>query len=171
MNHTTRPATTEDLENIQAIFDAGKAYLKSQGLPQWQNGHAPSLADAEPEVRAGQSYVLEVDGKVSGFASLIPGPDGSPELSEGAWDLRHSQYAAIHRVALDAAVRGRGLGAAFMRDVVRAAGERGYKDIRIDTHPGNKIMQKVVARAGFSYAGIMHLPIPDGERLAYQIFK
>jgi len=169
MNSFTRPATPADLDTIQEIFDAGKDYLKSQGLPQWQDGHGPTIADTEPEILAGQGHVLVVDGVVSGYTSLIPEPDGSPDLAEGAFDVGYGQYVAIHRVALSPAVRGRGLSGGFMRDVLQAAREAGYRDIRIDTHPGNEIMQKVIMQMGFVYKGIMELDIPNGTRYAYQL--
>jgi RimJ/RimL family protein N-acetyltransferase len=40
-------------------------------------------------------------------------------------------------------------------------------NIRIDTHRDNQIMQHCLAKAGFSYCGIIHLLNGD-ERLAYQ---
>jgi len=169
MNQKTRLATRDDLEKIQAIFESGRGYLAAQGLPQWQNGYGPTGPDAALEIEADRGYVLLVGGVVSGYASLIPGPDGSPPLTEGEWDTSHSRYAALHRVALDRAVRGRGLAAVFMREIIQRARDLGYQDIRIDTHPENKIMQRVILKVGFTYRGIMHLPIPEGERFAYQL--
>ena len=168
MKHITRLAVLADLDKLPPIFQAGVAYLKAQGLPQWQDGYSPTRESAAADMQAGRGYVLEVSGQVSGYASLIPEPDGSPELTEGAWTHGYGSYAAIHSVALDESVRGRGLAAAFLEDIIKAARALGYRDIRIDTHPGNQIMQRVVVQAGFTYTGVMHLPIPNGERVAYQ---
>jgi len=164
-----RRAKAEDLEKIAEILESGRQYLENQGLPQWQDGYGPSRTDAAADIEAGYGYVLLVSGAVAGYASLIPEPDGSPPLSEGAYEGSYDRYVAVHRVAVDGSLRGRGLSRQFLRDMVIAAGALGYQDIRIDTHPGNVIMQKITQQVGFSPQGVMHLPIPDGERLAYQI--
>jgi hypothetical protein len=44
------------------------------------------------------------------------------------------------------------------------------KNIRIDTHRDNKIMQYNILKHGFPYCGIIYLASGD-ERLAYQLIK
>jgi RimJ/RimL family protein N-acetyltransferase len=56
-----------------------------------------------------------------------------------------------------------------MRGLIETAEGIGYRDIRIDTHPLNEIMQKVILRAGFIYRGMVEFAIPDGKRRAYQL--
>jgi len=169
MEYYIRPARPADLDAIMPIIESGRQYLKNQGLPQWQDGEGPDLALVTGDVEAGRGYVLLSEGLISGYLALIPGPDGTPPLSEGAWDERFEQYVAIHSVALGPNCRGRGLGNSFLRDAVTAARVLGYQDIRLDTHPGNLIMQKAVAKLGFNYAGLTYLPMQNGERLAYQL--
>ena len=169
MEYYIRPARPDDLDAIMTIVESGRQYLKSQGLPQWQDGEGPDLALVTGDIDAGHGYVLLCEGVISGYLALIPGPDGNPPLSEGAWDERFEQYAAIHRVALGSNCRGRGLGNVFLRDAITAARVLGYRDIRLDTHPGNLIMQKAIAKVGFTHVGLMELPMQNGERLAYQL--
>ena len=169
MEYGFRPARPDDLEQILAVTESGRQYLQTQGLPQWQDGYAPAGPDIARDIQAGYGYVLTLNGTVCGYACLIPGPDGSPEPSEGAWDLRYDQYAAIHRVAIGASGRGRGLGGKLLQEMLAVGRAKGVQDLRIDTHRGNVIMQKVILGAGFHYIGILDLPIPNGERLAYQI--
>ena len=164
-----RPARPEDLEKIQKIFQDGRQFLKEQGLPQWQNGHGPHPGETEQELRTGRGYVLIYESKVCGYATLTPGPDGTPALSEGSWDPRYQDHVVIHRVALRADCRGRGLGSALLRAMAQAARLKGYRDIRIDTNPGNKIMRKIIGQTGFVHRGTVHLPIPEGRRLVYQL--
>ena len=169
MEHYIRPARPDDLDAILGAIESGRQYLKAQGLPQWQDGEGPNQTVVASDLDAGHGYVLLSAGAVSGYLALIPGPDGTPPLSEGTWDERFGRYAAVHRLALGTNCRGRGLGGIFLRDAITAARVLGYRDIRIDTHPGNTIMQRAIARAGFTCVGLMHLPIPHGERLAYQL--
>ena len=49
------------------------------------------------------------------------------------------------------------------------ARERNFTDIRIDTHAVNAIMQHVITKLGFTYQGMIMLPIANGERKAYQL--
>ena len=169
MERYIRRARVADLEKITAVLESGRRFLEEQGLPQWQDGYGPGRVDAAADIKAGYGYVLMVSNAVAGYAALIPEPDGSPPLSEGAYAGQYARYIAIHRVAVDGALRGSGLSRQFLRDMVTAAGGLGYQDVRIDTHPGNVIMQRIIDRVGFSHRGTMHLPIPHGERLAYQV--
>jgi RimJ/RimL family protein N-acetyltransferase len=68
-------------------------------------------------------------------------------------------------------MRGKGQAKAFMDELVAEALREGFHDIRVDTHEGNKIMQRVILNAGFTYRGKVRFDIPDGERLAYQLLR
>jgi len=173
MNYETRLARGADLDEITAIFEAGRAYLKAQGIVQWQCQNGPSREKAERDVREGYGYVLIQDGKIAGYTALVPGdpgPDVFPPLTEGEWDERHPHYLAIHSVGMAEFARGRGLAIPFLNAMVEQAKALGYKDIRIDTHPDNQIMQKVSTQAGFVRKGTMVIPGSEsGTRYVYQI--
>ena len=72
-------------------------------------------------------------------------------------------------MAIDADFRGKGFAQPFLRGLIETAEGMGYRDIRIDTHPLNAIMQKVILRAGFVYRGMVEFDMPDGKRRAYQL--
>jgi len=173
MNYETRLAQEADLDEITAIFEAGRAYLKTQGIVQWQCANGPSSEKAERDVREGYGYVLILDGKIAGYTALVPGypgPDVFPPLTEGEWDERHPNYIAIHSVGMAEFARGHGLAVPFLEAMVEQAKVLGYKDIRIDTHPDNQIMQKVSTKAGFTRKGTMVIPESEsGTRYVYQI--
>ena len=48
--------------------------------------------------------------------------------------------------------------------------QQNYNNVRIDTHPDNVIMQKVITRAGFSRCGLVVIPdrAHSAVRIAYQ---
>ena len=169
MEAYVRQARIEDLDKITEIFADGQEFLKKQGLPQWQDGHGPTRPMAEADIQKGHGFVLIFQGQVAGYAALVPSPDGSPPLSEGEWAGGYDRHLVIHRVAITRNLRGQGLSRQFLRDTILAARILGFQDLRIDTHPGNAIMQKISGQVGFIYRGTMDLPIPHGERLAYQI--
>ena len=168
----TRIAETKDIEKILSVLESGREFLASQGLSQWQDGYGPAECLAE-QIAGNYGYVLlSQEGILCGYAALVEGIDACyTNIKDGAWDNSHEKYISIHSVAIDASFRGKRLAELFMRLLIEIAENMGYKDIRIDTHPQNRIMQKVILRAGFTYKGIVEFDIPDGERKAYQLIS
>ena len=165
-----RIAKINDIERILTILESGRKYLQSQGLSQWQNGTGPDLS-LEEDIANNWGYVLVAQGgEICGYAALVEGIDECyTQIKDGCWDDTHEKYISIHGVAIDADFRGKGFAELFMRRLIETAKSIGYHDVRIDTHPLNKIMQKVILRAGFTYRGMVEFNIPDGKRRAYQL--
>ena len=167
-----RKAETNDMEKILSVLESGRAFLQEQGLSQWQNGTGPSRYVQEDIATRGGHVLLSPQGSICGYATLVAGVDDAYEnIRDGAWDNTHDSYIAIHGVAIDAAFRGQGLAGGFIGGLIAIAEDMGYRDIRIDTHPMNTIMQKVILRAGFVYRGMVEFDMPDGKRKAYQISR
>lgn len=165
-----RKATNKDIQRIMEIISSAKEFLKEQGLPQWQDGNGPDEPAIAADIAKGEGYLLENNGCVAGYAALVGGIEESyKNIAGGAWEDKYGSYLTIHRVALDPIVRGQKLSAFLMSGLIEEAKQLGYHDIRIDTHPGNKIMQKVILNAGFVYIGMIELPFVNGERQAYQL--
>ena len=165
-----RLAEINDREKITSVIESGRVFLQSQGLSQWQNGYTPSrLLDEDFENNWGY-VLLSPDDVICGYAALVEGIDECYEnITDGGWDNSHDKYISIHSVAIDAEFRGKGLSVPFLLGLIEIAENLGYNDIRIDTHPLNEIMQKVILRAGFVYRGMVEFAIPDGKRMAYQL--
>ncbi|MDX8046780.1 GNAT family N-acetyltransferase [Gracilibacillus sp. S3-1-1] len=166
----TRKATIHDAEAIMSILNDGIAYLKEQGLPQWQNGEGPTLELIKQDIEKGYAHVLIYENKIAGYGALIPGPEAPYEdITEGSWKEQEDSYMVIHRIAVDLHVRGQGLSKILLHDLIVLSRRMEYKDIRVDTYPKNEIMQKVILNAGFNYSGMIYFPIEHGERKAYQL--
>lgn len=169
MTTYTRRARLSDLDAISTIIDHAIAFLAEQDSPQWQHGDGPSREEFETAITEGIAYVQVYEGKVSGIAKLIPGPEGPYEEIEGSWAGDATQYMTIHRVGMDGTIRGKGLAQQFLQDLLVISLEQGFNDIRMDTYPKNVIMQKVMTNLGFDYRGMVEMPVPHGERMAYQL--
>jgi GNAT superfamily N-acetyltransferase len=157
------------VDRVMEIIADGREYLKYQGLSQWQNGGDPKRDDVERDAAMGEGYALHAGGIFCGYAALCTGVDEYyTRITGGSWDERYAEYISIHRFALCAAFRGKGLSEPFLRGLLETARKLGYRDVRIDTHRGNKIMRKLIDRAGFVYRGTVVFPVPDGERMAFQ---
>lgn len=156
-----------DIPGIMRIIRQAQEYMKAQGINQWQNGY-PDEAIFEYDIAHDYSYVMEEDGKIIGTMAVIF--DGEPtydKIYDGAWKTVGEPYAAIHRVAVDAQMKGRGIAGAMISEVECLCRERGVHSMKNDTHRDNKSMQRMLAKNGFAYCGIIYLE--DGaERIAFE---
>lgn len=146
-----RRATMDDLAAMLEIVAAGKAFLKQQGVNQWQMGD-PSEAGLVRDIEGGNAWVLCQNGRVMATMGLLFTPDASYADIDGAW-ANDEPYASMHRVALRADARGTGLGKVLMENVVARVLSSGYTTIRVDTHHDNLPMQKFLLKNGFTRRG------------------
>ncbi len=164
-NMMFRRTKNEDIPGIMRIIRQAQEYMKNQGINQWQNGY-PNEEAFKEDIEKGYSYVVEDDGKIIGTIAVIF--DGEPtydKIYEGAWKTTGEPYAAIHRVAVDAELKGRGIAGMMIKEVEKICHERKVHSIKNDTHRDNLSMQKMQKKNGFEYCGIIYLS--DGaERIA-----
>ncbi|WP_390407708.1 GNAT family N-acetyltransferase [Lacticaseibacillus jixiensis] len=163
-----RPGTSADIAPILGIIQSAREFLASQHINQWQ-GTYPDRAAVEEDIANETNRVLIVDGQVAGTASLIKGPDPYYKRIDGAGWIGDRDYMMIHRFAIDGHYRGQQLARFFMTALTSEAYALGYRDLRIDTHAQNKIMQHVILGAGYEFRGIVYLDEPVPERNAYQL--
>ena len=135
--------------------------MAENGNPhQWGEGFPPRDALAA-DIAAGRSYVCEEDGAIAAaFVFTTAGEPTYRVIRAGAW-LDDTPYGVVHRLA--AAERGCGAGAFCLAWCLAQCG-----NVRIDTHRDNLPMQRLLARLGYTYCGIIDLENGRGERLAYQ---
>ncbi|MDR0899695.1 MAG: GNAT family N-acetyltransferase [Lactobacillaceae bacterium] len=168
MSEIIRVGKPDDLSEVMEIIQEAKDYLAAQGIDQWQNGY-PDEFQIQKDLATKDSYVLKVNGITTGFAFLNIGIDEAYEaITDGSWEKVDGQYAAIHRLAVSNAFRGRGLSKKFMALLIEELENRGINDIRIDTHKDNVIVQKLARGLGFEYKGQV---IYEGPRMAFQLVK
>lgn len=157
-----RPANRRELPEIMSVLDAARGIMRSSGnLNQWIDGY-PSEEVILGDISAGNGYVVVSEsGQVVGYFAFIASPEPTyAEIYDGAWRDESAPYHVIHRIGsypdvheVFAAL----MDFAFSRD----------RNIRIDTHRDNRIMQHNLLKWGFAYCGIIFLASGD-ERLAYQ---
>ncbi|MFD2304950.1 GNAT family N-acetyltransferase [Enterococcus termitis] len=165
-----RYAQHDDLPELLQIISSARQLLAEQQIPQWQKGEGPNEEQLTHDIALSQCYVLIIDQKVAGLGVISTDQEPPYEnIKNGHWQHLTDSYAVIHRVALNPIYQGKGTALTLMNFLITAARLNGHLDIRIDTHPKNVRMQRLIKKAGFSYRGDLLLPIPDGERLAYQL--
>lgn len=151
-----------DGEPIMKVFSAAKGIMRSSGnLHQWGDGY-PSLAVVSADIAHGGAFVVEDEGGIIvGYFAFLPSPEPTyATIYGGRWLDDVLPYHVIHRIASLPEAKG------IFQCIIDFCSAR-EKNIRIDTHRDNHIMQHLVLKHGFSYCGIIYLADGD-ERLAYQ---
>ncbi|APX71879.1 GNAT family N-acetyltransferase [Companilactobacillus allii] len=164
-----RQAKADDLKRVIEIINGEKSALLVRGVNQWQQGY-PDEEILKQDIEEGINYVLILDGEIVGTAALQQGYDKSYQSISGSWsDESEVTYSIIHRIAVESGHQGEKLTTALIQQLLTISYYLGYHDIRIDTHPDNRVMQHVITDNRFIERGNITLDIDQGIRKAYQI--
>ena len=168
MQRTIRKTSLpEDAEGIMEVFSAAKTIMRSSGnTNQWNDGY-PSLDVVQTDIEHGGSYVVvdqdstEEEGQIVAYFAFLPSPEPTySTIYEGKWTDDTLPYHVVHRIASVAEAHG------IFKSIMDFCFSND-RNIRIDTHRDNLIMQHNILKYGFTYCGIIYLASGD-ERLAYQ---
>ena len=162
MKRLIRKSAEADIPAIMDVLEAAKQIMRASGnVNQWINGY-PSEAVVRKDLENGNGYVVEDDGRVVGYFAFIASPEPTyAEIFDGAWLEDELPYHVIHRIGSYPEVHG------IFKSIMDWCVSKD-RNLRIDTHRDNLIMQHNILKYGYKYCGIIFLESGD-ERLAYQI--
>jgi hypothetical protein len=160
-NRIIRQATHADMAEIMMVMVSARQIMRSSGnLRQWDDSY-PSEDIISSDMERCGGFVLEEDGRVVAYFAFLASPEPTyDKIYDGRWIDNEHSYHVIHRIASYPDVHH------VFRDIMEYAFSKD-RNIRIDTHRDNHIMQHNIEKHGFTYCGIIHLASGD-ERLAYQ---
>ncbi len=158
-----RKTTTADINRLIDIFNGARETMHAQGIDQWTDGY-PARADIEADIADGVSYVLcgDDDMPLATCAVILTGEPTYTVIENGQWlsvssDDENASYVAVHRVATDKTIRGKGLASRMLAEAAILGKRAGKTALRIDTHKDNRPMQGMLARNGLIYCGVITL--------------
>ena len=158
-----RPSIPEDLPRLLEIYKSARSFMAKSGNPtQWGNAWPPTSL-LEQDIRSGHSYVCVHDKQVVGTFFFNYGKDIEPTyavIKDGAWQ-NDSPYGVIHRLAGDGSVKG--IGAYCINWCYEQC-----HHLRVDTHPDNQVMQRLLVKLGFTRCGIIHVVQDTMPRIAFE---
>ena len=157
-------AESKDVKNIMKIVDEAKEFLKGQNVNQWQDGY-PNEESFNDDIKEQRLYVVKDNEEVIGVFAVVNYEPTYDVIYEGKW-ISDEPYIAVHRIAVENNYKGKGV-AKYIFDELK----KEHKHIRVDTHRGNKNMNKCLLNNDFKYCGIIYLARnseSDCERLAYE---
>ena len=156
-----RKAKEEDIYVIMTVFDAAKLFMRKTGNDkQWVDGY-PSKELILDNIRDDCFYVcLSDEQQIIGVFCYKFGDDATYEkIYDGEW-LNDKPYGVVHRIASNGIQR-------RIADFCLQWCIDNCKNIRIDTHRDNAVMQNVLKRNGYQRCGIIYLA-NGAERIAFQ---
>lgn len=172
-----RHALVPDIGSILNVIDAAKGIMRASGnMHQWTDGYPSSDAILQ-DIERGGGYVIEeslnlshankAEGsglkcrRIVAYFAFLPSPEPTySEIFDGTWIDNVLPYHVIHRIASYPDAHG------IFKEIIEYAALKD-SNLRIDTHPDNKIMRRLLAEHGFTYCGIIYLASGD-LRLAHQ---
>ena len=167
MRYVLRRAGQADMPVIRRMIAEGRASLAERGIDQWRV-HYPDDAAFACDLAVGQLWVLSgPDGTPAAVAALCFGEDPTyRRMTDGRW-TEDAPYAAIHRVAVSASLRGQGIAGELFGALCAAAAQNGMRWVRADTHSDNASMRRALEKSGFVLCGKIRTA-HDEPRVAYE---
>lgn len=170
-NFSIRHSSQKDVGRIMEIYEYARKFMAENGNPrQWGMTGWPPEKLIRQDIEAQHSYVCEADGRIVGTFYYNYGPHIEPSYERicgGAWTgvkkygESGNTYGVVHRIAGDGSVKGIGtfcLVWAFEQ----------CHHLRIDTHPDNRVMQKLLQKQGFERCGYIYVMEDRDPRIAFE---
>ena len=160
-----RLARPEENTAAMAVIDEAKAFLKQQGIDQWQKGYPDSDCIRRDLAAQKGWFVTDDEDTVLGYFCLDF--DGEPAYQNllGRW-LSDAPYAVVHRLAFSGRARGKGLAGEVFRLVEEHCTAKGIPSLRCDTDEDNRIMKNLLSKQGFTYCGTIWFD--NSVKIAYE---
>ncbi len=143
-------ATKEDLQEIASLARIITKDIHDQGIDQWSETY-PLYEHFEKDLNATGLYVFKSHGKVIASISILP--ENDPFYTELTWLMQKSLV--VHRLMVDPNYMRQHIASLLMDFARLKAINEGYESIKVDTHPDNIRMQKLILSCGYKEIGYM----------------
>jgi GNAT superfamily N-acetyltransferase len=143
-------ATPDDLDALVAFRDEAARWLASKGIDQWQEPWPTEDLMVEgmlANIEAGETFIVWDDDKPA--ATITINRFAKPEL----WTPEEAAEPALyaHKVTVDRAYGGQGLGAELLDWAGTKAADEGADWLRVDVWTTNERLQHYYLHQGFTY--------------------
>lgn len=153
-----RKATVEDLDAIEAIYDAIHSQEESGAVSiGWDRAIYPTRATAAAAVVAEDMYVMVADDSDAIVAAARINQEQVPEYADAAWqfDAPAEQVMVLHTLVVDPAAGGHGYGKRFVAFYEQLAFESSCPFLRMDTNERNVRARALYKKLGYAEPDII----------------
>ena len=154
-----RKAHSEDLFILNEMAKSIRTQMNDLGLKQWL-GHYPNTDHFKEDLKKDGLYVYSDNDTILGSISILE--ENDPPYQAISWHRDHALV--IHRLMVDPNHQKKGVGIALFTYAINKA-KQGYGSLKVDTHPDNIRMQKLILKMKFEYMGYLS----SINRLAYEL--
>jgi GNAT superfamily N-acetyltransferase len=155
-----RPAESNDLGKIAELAKIVREDMIKHGLNQWV-GNYPAYDNFYQDFSANGLFVYLLDDTIIGSVTIFV--ENEVAYKEVIWETKKALV--VHRILVDPKLQGHGYGKDLLNYAINLGIELGFEAIKIDTHPDNIKMQKMLKSLGFQYRGYL----ASINRLAYEL--
>lgn len=141
-------ASSADLPVVCALYRRVAEHMVETGLTQWIWGVYPSEAVLRESIEAGELYLAREDGAIKACVAVLIGRQ-DPEYEDLNWKFGQ-KYGLFHKLAVDTAWQGHGVGGRVLDKVEEMLTEAGCEALRCDTRKDNKHALSLYYRRGFA---------------------
>lgn len=158
-----RRTTAADIPALMEMAADASAYLRAQGVDQWQ-GDYPTPGIFEYDISLAQGWLFTCEGEAAGYAAISMEPEPAYDEIDGAWLTESDDYAVVHRAMIAGKYRGGSLAAEIFSLTEDLAAGYGKISVRVDTHRDNGPMHGLIKKMGYTYCGVILVDeAPDHE--------
>ncbi|MGE0754822.1 MAG: GNAT family N-acetyltransferase [Alphaproteobacteria bacterium] len=141
---------------MQRIYRALYAYLWIDGGESFLNTiFSPHALRRELEDKNQPCWIICCEGKQIGILKLT--------LDVAPGDIPDAHSIKLHRIYMDAAFHGRGIGSAILRFVEDTARSAGAHNIWLESMASEPGVRKFYEKHGYAYVKDVTLPYPNGK--------
>ncbi|MFM1524922.1 hypothetical protein [Helcococcus bovis] len=157
-----RLAKIDDFNSILDVYKIARTLMKETGNPNQWGDNRPTEEAVLEDIKASKMYVIEENTEILGVFSLQD-VDYDYVNIDGKW-LNDEKYIVIHKVASSGNKKG------IFSEIINYVYSK-TKNIRIDTHEDNKVMQKLLVDNGFTYCGVVFIERKLKRRAYHLVIK
>ena len=161
---TIRFAEEKDINRIMEIYAFARNFMAKNGNPnQWGPTNWPPLDLIKNDIKNQKLFLCINESKIVGVFFYDFGKNIERcynTIEDGSWSSPET-YGVVHRLAGDSSIKG--IGSFCINWAFEKAG-----CLRIDTHPDNIPMQRLLPKLGFRKCGIIHVEEDNYPRFAYE---
>ncbi|HEX6128852.1 MAG TPA: GNAT family N-acetyltransferase [Candidatus Limnocylindria bacterium] len=156
-----RPARPEEYEALGELTVAAYRSLQDRDLPA-SRGYEPILRDVAARARRSVVLAAELDGKLVGAVTYVPGPGPDAETDD-------PEAAEIRMLAVLPAARGRGVGRALVEACIGLAREARRRRLVLHTRSVMQDAQHIYESLGFVRTPALDFSVEGIQLLGYTL--
>ena len=157
-------ATGREAAELIAFYRHVTDRMEDSGLRQWHWGRYPSEEMIREDIENGCLYYMRVEEKLAAAVTVMAGQD--PEYEEMNWSCG-IRPGVFHRLAVNPAMQGGGLGGVALDDVMKILRRQGCDCVRCDTSVMNSHAVSLYKKLGFRRCGSLRWPGTEDDFIAF----